>query len=84
MSIDVTKMVRLHLTANGFEGLVSEDSECGCTLDDLAPCGEMKADCAAGHRIQQPPGGEFDYLIFPGHRKDCQACKANTHNDPED
>lgn len=28
-----------YLKANGYDGLCSVDEECGCSIDDLAPCG---------------------------------------------
>ena len=46
----VIEIVREHLTANGFDGLVQADSECGCELDDLQPCGECFANCKPAFR----------------------------------
>lgn len=83
MSIDVMEMVRQHLVANGYEGLVNDDLECGCDLVDLAPCGEMKGDCLAGHCIKQPKGSEFDFVIYPGHRNACQPCQAGGHDEEQ-
>jgi len=34
----VIEIVKAHLEANGFDGLVAVDAECGCLCDDLAPC----------------------------------------------
>lgn len=45
----VREMVETMLRAGGYDGLFS-DSECGCLLGDLAPCGEMFDDCLAGYR----------------------------------
>ena len=47
----VKEIVRLWLEANGYDGLFNENGECGCTLDDLAPCGEMSGDCRAGYKV---------------------------------
>jgi len=57
----VTKMVELHLVANGFDGLFSP-SECACEIGDLAPCGEIQHDCQAGYKIpcQCGEGCDFD------------------------
>ena len=46
----VIEIVREHLMANGFDGLVQTDSECGCGLEDLQPCGECFADCQPAYR----------------------------------
>ncbi len=49
MNATVREMVRAYLDGMGFDGLYSADAECGCKLDDLAPCGEMSPECAAGY-----------------------------------
>lgn len=46
----VIEIVREHLRAGGFDGLVQVDAECGCELDDLQPCGECFASCEPGFR----------------------------------
>ena len=51
----VAEIVREYLEKNDFDGLVEEDAECGCDLDDLAPCGEMRATCEAGHKTDCDP-----------------------------
>lgn len=62
--MDVKTIVRLHLVANGFDGLYSGDGDCACKTDDLAPCGEMQQDCAAGYEAPCPSTcGEHDYHI---------------------
>lgn len=48
----VQEITKEYLKANGFTGLYSEG--CGCTIDDLAPCGEMGFDCVAGYRRDCP------------------------------
>ena len=37
------------LQAGGFDGLCNRDAECGCFLDDLAPCGEDPTPCEPGY-----------------------------------
>jgi hypothetical protein len=48
---DVIDMVERTLKADGFDGLFSEDGECACTVDDLAPCGEIQGSCSAGYSV---------------------------------
>lgn len=45
------------LRANGYDGLTTLD--CGCGLDDLAPCGGAQLDCVPAYRREGPaPDGE--------------------------
>lgn len=54
------------LAAAGFSGLY-RDGECGCTVDDLAPCGDAHKDegeewingCDAGYKHTDPRCGDF-------------------------
>jgi hypothetical protein len=46
-----------YLKEKGFTGLCSES--CGCTLDDLAPCGEFYLDCQPGYRRDCPKGEDL-------------------------
>lgn len=46
----VIEIVTEYLKANGLDGLANSDDECGCFLDDLAPCGEMREWCVAGRK----------------------------------
>lgn len=45
---NVIDLVWAGLRARGYDGLFSD--ECGCSVDDLAPCGEIQFDCEAGYR----------------------------------
>lgn len=36
-------------------GLSSYDRKCDCTIDDLAPCGDMKYDCELWPIVHDPP-----------------------------
>ena len=48
----VTGMVKEYLQQNGYDGLCNTDGECGCSLEDLAPCGEMSDACAAAYKCE--------------------------------
>lgn len=47
---DVHDIVMEYLERHGFDGLYDLDGECACEIDDLAPCGEFSACCAAGYK----------------------------------
>ena len=52
-------IVRDYLIANGYDGLAGE--ECGCGLDDLAPCCETMNECRPAYhwpRINCPRADE--------------------------
>ena len=42
------EMIRDHLEERGFDGLTNTD--CGCSLDDLCPCGETPLTCGAAYK----------------------------------
>ncbi|MAF43032.1 MAG: hypothetical protein CMI54_02515 [Parcubacteria group bacterium] len=46
----VALIVKEYLERSQFEGLQSGDGECGCDIDDLAPCGEMQQDCVPAYK----------------------------------
>ena len=46
----VIEIVKAHMEANGFDGLVQADAECGCLCDDLVPCGGDFSTCEPGYR----------------------------------
>ena len=48
----VEKILADYLRANGFDGLYNSDIECGCHVDDLAPCNSLWPHCQAGHRFE--------------------------------
>lgn len=49
--MNVKEIVDKYLVDNGFEGLFNADDECACEICDLAPCGAMNEECAAGYRV---------------------------------
>ena len=51
MSKAVKEIVACWLKDNGYDGLYNNDGDCACTIDDLAPCGELSQDCYAGYKI---------------------------------
>lgn len=62
----VEDIVKDYLIANAkdYDGLSSDDGECGCSTSDLAPCGEMAMDCVAGYRVKGSDG--YDFCIIAG------------------
>lgn len=38
--MEVQEIVAVWLKDNGYDGLFSEDYECGCEISDLMPCSE--------------------------------------------
>ena len=62
--LDVIEIVAEYLDREGYDGLYSSCGDCACKTDDLAPCGEIHGDCAAGYLQPCPPDcGEHDWHI---------------------
>lgn len=47
----VKEIVEQYLRQNGYTGLLSQDMECGCDIDDLVPCnGDCIEHCEPGYK----------------------------------
>jgi hypothetical protein len=61
--MDVKTIVREYLIKHGHDGLCNED--CGCGLDDFAPCGEGPyPDCHAARRLVMPESLDGDSVFI--------------------
>jgi len=60
----VIEIVKAHLIANGFDGLVQPDAECGCLCDDLAPCCDNISSCKPGYRGADKSDDPEDWAIY--------------------
>jgi hypothetical protein len=64
----IIEIVREHLRREGFDGLCYPDIDCGCVLDDFAPCGEPSLEyCRAGYAHAN--GGVFSERESTGEKK---------------
>ena len=45
------------LRDHGYDGLCEPDSECGCSIDELAPCCCTIQDCVPAYRVACPEHG---------------------------
>lgn len=61
------------MAENEFDGFYWPHDSCACSMDDLAPCGDLKniaeGECLAGYRVNKPcyngDGELCDWGIFP-------------------
>lgn len=67
----VIEIVKAHLVAGGFDGLLQEDAECGCELADLVPCCGDFGGCTPAYRGPDPTG-EGDWRMY-GSKEAAQA-----------
>lgn len=44
------EIVKVNLTALGYDGLFASEYECACLTDDLFPCDAPNSDCQAGFK----------------------------------
>ena len=84
MSLSIREIIREYLVANGYEGLVNADAECGCDLEDLMACSEPGVTCKAAYRYDCtkcdlhseeynsdcPMGGNHDYAYVMSEYRD--------------
>ena len=62
MGMDVRTIVKLHVQRHGMDGLCNED--CGCGLDDFAPCGDGPyPDCEVARKLVKPENGDLVHPI---------------------
>lgn len=62
--MNVLEILKKWLLSNKYDGLFHRDSECGCLVDDLAPCCELSTECEAGYK-KLTPNGESDFVVGP-------------------
>ena len=49
----IKQIIRKYLDENGYDGLCLPDLECGCGLDDFAPCPDgINEECEPAYRIK--------------------------------
>ena len=51
----INAMIKHYLIENKFDGVCREG--CGCEISELAPCGNMQNDCAAGYKKTHSSNG---------------------------
>ena len=81
----VIEIVRAHLEANGFDGLVAVAADCGCLCDDLAPCGSDFGQCEPGYRGMNTdqaysPEDWAMYRTKEAARESCAVARSKTPN----
>lgn len=59
---NVREIVVAYLKKHGYDGLCTDD--CGCGLDDLAPCGECMDLCVPGYK-RPAEDDDYDFIITP-------------------
>jgi hypothetical protein len=74
----IQQIVKCWLIDHKYDGLYGE--ECGCTVDDLMPCGEP-GECEAGYRTKCNPetcsvGGGCDWHIAPDRKREQENIRA--------
>ena len=71
----VKDMIKAYLTEHGFDGLYGDD--CGCKVDDIAPCGKIKGNCETGYLLLYDElcnYGRYDFHIGPKPNAEINPC----------
>ena len=74
--MDLIEIVLDYLKKNGFDGLFNTESECGCQIDELMPCGEPGIECTPGYKHAADPETSYDFIIGPNNDEKCPRCGA--------
>ena len=61
--MDCLDIVIKYLKDNGYDGL-HFDAECGCEIDNLAPCGNSFSECIPGYKVTPPAETDCDYDFY--------------------
>jgi len=59
----VEEIIVEYLDKNGYDGLFSQDGECACEKNDLAPCEHISLDCRVGYKTECDCEEEHDFHI---------------------
>ena len=63
---NVFEMVKEELKQMGADGLCNTDTECGCEIADLAPCGQICGECdAAWNHPGRAKENGVDFWMVP-------------------
>lgn len=57
----VEQIIKDYLEKNKLDGLCSDDRECACLKDNLAPCGNLGLDCVPGIKAECDEDCDPDY-----------------------
>lgn len=60
MNLNVEEIVKQYLIEHGYDGLCNDDGDCGCSLDDFNPCGELTCYCVAAYNH----GTKDDFIMM--------------------
>lgn len=61
--MNIEKILVKFIEENKFDGLVNNDAECGCSKEDIAPCGQPSlTQCKAAYKMKDTSqqSGDFD------------------------
>ena len=55
----VGQIVKEYLRRHGYDGLVLQEEDCGCDLDDFEPCNQICSNCQAAYKHPYNEYGDF-------------------------
>lgn len=62
----VWRIVSEYLIGNGYDGLYNDEGECGCNIENIVECDEIKSNCNPGYQSKCDCG---DHLYHIGSKK---------------
>lgn len=83
-------IIKDFLIKNGFDGLLNNDLDCGCELDDLLPCDWHCGDCIPGYKtmedgecviVEEKPKRDNEVVCSHVNEK-CESCPHGIPHEP--
>lgn len=65
--MNLREIVKQYLMVHQFDGLLNQENECGCDLEDFMRCDELSPFCIPGYKRKpnQDEDGMAEYFIDP-------------------
>jgi hypothetical protein len=78
--MNAREIVKSWLRERGYDGLCAESEDCGCELEDLAPCELLCDTCFPAYRVKEDSPDYKKYFFRVGRAGVCMRKAAKNEN----